>query len=41
MERLIAVAERIAKRGEPIPLDLAARLMAAGIDVNALERKAY
>lgn len=40
MERLLRIADRLAQRGEPIPLDLAAKLMAAGIDVNTLERKA-
>lgn len=40
MERLLRIADRYARRGDPIPLDLAARLMAAGIDVNALERNA-
>lgn len=40
MDRLLRIADRYVQRGNPIPLDLAARLMAAGIDVDAIERKA-
>lgn len=37
LERLIDAALDILRQGEPIPLDLAADLMAEGVDVQALE----
>lgn len=36
---MIATAIILLKRGEPLPLDLIVRLLAAGIDVAALEEK--
>jgi hypothetical protein len=38
-ERLIRKAEKHLASGNPIPLDLAAQLMDAGIDVGLLERR--
>ena len=39
-ERLIRKAEKYLERGEPLPLDLAAAMVDAGLDVDAIERKA-
>jgi hypothetical protein len=36
---MIKHAIALLKAGHPIPLDLAAKLLARGIDVTALERK--
>jgi hypothetical protein len=39
-ERLIRVAKRHIRKGNPIPLDLYAALDAAGVNINELERNA-
>lgn len=39
LERTLRKAEAILASGNPLPLDLAARLMGLGVDVDALERK--
>lgn len=33
------IAILLLKRGDPLPVDLTTKLLAAGIDVSALERK--
>lgn len=38
-ERLLDQADAILETGQPLPLDLAFKLMAEGVDVEALERK--
>ena len=35
-EVLIRVACNLARRGDPIPLDIEVALMAAGVDVNSI-----
>lgn len=37
--RLLIRAERLLFTGQPLPVDLQTSLIAAGIDVSALERK--
>lgn len=38
--RLLTLAIRLIKKGEPLPVDLTARLLGHGVDVAALERNA-
>lgn len=35
---LVRRAQNLLRRGDPLPVDLTARLLEAGIDVTALER---
>lgn len=41
LERTLRKARAIAGSGQPIPLDLAADLMAQGVDVDAIERNPH
>lgn len=40
LEQLLRIADILLKKGELLPVDLTARLLGYGVDVDAMERKA-